>query len=176
MVYEHYFICVGCNSHVKYRTVNSTAVQPGRTHSEALKNGGVPGVAHPPAGGPGCMGTLTFCSGMHPRSLAPCAPAHSGTAVINDPPAPPTNPVWDNFANHVTATWNLYVANAYALAFRGPNHDRAFPTAPAVFQVLQNSGGVVTIGGALYTVSISLTTDASLHRYPAGHATFVYHL
>jgi len=175
VVFKHYFRCAGCGYHVIYCTEGAVPVQPGRTHGDALKNGAVSSTEHD-ASPPGCIGVLSYCSGMDPKTLKPCPTAHPGTKQVSDPPPPTPNPDWNDFADRVQAAWVVYVNSGYDVASRGPNHDRAFHPGQGVQRVLQGSAGVLTIHGGLYTVSNSLTSDASLKRNVPGQATFIYHL
>ncbi len=176
VVYEHYYRCAACQKHVKFRTEDSVPVQPGRTHGEALNNGAIKYAPNDPPG-TGCIGALSFCSGVIIPSMKPCGTGHQGgTVQIADPPPPPANPDWSDLVNRIQAAWQLYVNSGYAMVNRGPNHDRSYRPGNGVRMVLQGSGGVVTINGALYTVSNSLTSDASLKRNVPGQATFIFHL
>ncbi len=173
MYYKHFFQCLKCKGHVVEISDSDVAVAPGRTHWEALENGGQPMTRQV---GPTCLGSIIYCAGFD-KFGHPCGGNHPrGTETYNDPPSPPPNPDWNEFANRVHAAWQLYVNSGYNIALRGPNHDRAHRTAPAVAQVLQRCGGIVNINGGLYKTSISLTTDSSLKRNAGGHAVFIYHL
>ena len=88
----------------------------------------------------------------------------------------PPIPDWSDLVNRIQAAWQLYVNSGYAMVNRGPNHDRSYRPGNGARMVLQGSGGVVTINGAVYTVSNSLTSDASLKRNVPGQATFIFHL
>jgi len=174
MYYKHYFQCGKCKGHVVELTDSEMAIPPGRTHSEALENGGEPMIKNTVV--PLCLGVLTYCAGFD-KFGQKCGGNHpKGTDIFNDPPSPPPNPDWTEFANRVHAAWQLYVNSGYNIANRGPNHDRAHRTAAGVSLVLQRSGGMVSIQGGLYKSSISRTTDASLQRNAGGHAVFIYHL
>lgn len=175
MAFKHYFRCGTCGYHVTFATTDAPPVQPGRTHDEAIKNGALKMGANDPSP-MGCIGVISYCSGMDPKTLIPCPSHHPGTEKLYDPPAPVANPEWTTFAGIVQAAWQLYVNSNYAMTLRGPNHDHSYHPGPGVRTVLQGSGGVVKIHGGLYTVSNSLTSGASLKRDAVGHATFIYHL
>ena len=175
MYYKHYFQCGACKGHVVECTDSSVAVAPGHTHWQALENGAEPMIAH---GGPvpTCMGVITYCAGFD-KFGKPCGGHHAkGTDTFADPPSPPPNPDWQEFATRVHTAWQAYVNSGYNIAQRGPNHDRAHKTRPGVAQILQRSGGMINISGGLYKTSISLTSDASLKRNAGGHPVFIYHL
>jgi len=175
VVFQHYFRCAACGYHVTYCTQDNTPVQPGRTHGDALSNGAVKlGSADP--SGAGCLGVLSYCSGMDIKTMKPCVPTHAGTKQVSDPPPPPANPDWSDLVGRVQTAWQVYVNSGYAMAQRGPNHDRSYRPGNGVRLVLQGAGGVVNISGATYTVSNSLTSDASLKRNVPGQATFIFHL
>lgn len=181
MASRHYFRCAGCGKHLTYVTEHEMAVQPGRTHEEALDNGAQPAAARDP-GPPGCMGLITYCSGFDIQSNRACVPAHRGTESIAVAQPPAADPNWNDFAGRVTAAWTAFVNSGYSPARRGANNFGEYHPPPSVLGVLQRSGGAVLINGATYIVSNSLTAGVSLHRtIPAAHQagtirSFIFHL
>lgn len=182
MAARHYFLCGACKKHVTYVTEFDAVDQPGRTHSEALTNGGVP-AARRDVGGEHCLGVLTYCSGVDvTNNMRPCGTHARGTEILHVRPVPTGNKDWVDFERRVSTAWNAFVASGYSLALRGVNNHREYRPTPAVHRVLQGGGGVVQIDGAVYVVSNSLTAGVSLHRsIPAAHRhgnaqSFIFHL
>jgi hypothetical protein len=175
MYYKHYFICGKCKTHLTYKTDVELPISPGRTHWEALENG-ADLMTKGSVAGPTCLGVMSYCAGFD-KMGHPCGGNHKkGTDIFQDPPAPPSNPDWDDFVNRVNAAWQVYVNSGYAPAHRGPNHDRSYKVPNRVSAVLQASGGMVQIGGGYYSSSTSLTSEASLKRNAGNHHTFIFHL
>jgi hypothetical protein len=164
---------------VVFITENQQPVQPGRTHGEALDNGAL---AMPKgSGGDGCLGALTYCSGFNMATNSKCTLHTNGTDSFMVTPPATIDPAWADFAQRVSAAWGAFASSGYNLALRGANNFREYKAPPAVLQVLQGSGGVVSINGAVYTISNSLTAGVSLHRpIPDGGSgyarSFIYHL
>lgn len=189
-MYKHYYRCGLCGKHVTSLTEGNVPSPPALRHDEALEEGGRPAASGDPLSTT-CIGQLSFCSGAQlvdkanwqkPESYRNCVPAHAGTVYFAPAPEPAPNPDWTDFAGRVGTAWAAFVAGGYAPALRGVNNNREYKAPAKVKQVLQGSGGAVTIGDAVYTISNSLHAGVSLHRpipaaYQIGNMrSFIFHL
>jgi hypothetical protein len=182
MPFRHWFICSApsCRKHVVIVTENELPVQPGRTHGEALENGALP-MPKGSTGGEGCLGVLSYCSGYQMKENRACTLHSHGTDNFMVPPPATVDPAWTDFAQRVNNAWQAFAASGYNVALRGANNYREYKAPPPVLGILQTSGGVVSINGAYYTISNSLTAGVSLHRPIPGGGTgnirsFIFHL
>jgi len=179
-MHKHYFRCSACGKHVVSYTEESLPLQPGSTHGKALENGGSPAMSND-TGSAGCLGALTYCSGVAATPpFAPCVPPHPGSVLLQPQPEPIADPNWTEFAQKVSNAWSAFVNSGYSPTLRGANNHREYTVKPSVRNRLQ--AGVVMIGKGVYTVSSSLHADVSLHRpIPAAHQvgnirSFIFHL
>ena len=180
MTWKHYFQCGSCGKHLNTITDYDAPWIPGRTHKEALEEGAFPAVTKD-AGGESCLGVMTYCSGYDVKNEKRC-PSHSKGSEKAQVRNPPKNPEWNAFCDRVTAGWTAFVRSGYSASKRGVNNFREYKPSAKVMGVLQNAQGAVKIDGAVYTISNSKTSGASLHRtipaaYQAGNMkSFIYHL
>jgi hypothetical protein len=181
MAFRHWFMCLAptCGKHIVFMTEESMPVQPGRTHGEALENGGQPMPAN--SGGTGCLGALIYCAGYQPKTKKDCTIHKRGTEEFAPQPVVAVDPAWTDFATKVTNAWQAFQNSGWNLALRGANNYGEYRAPPGVKNILQRSGGVVVINGGTYTVSNSLTAGVSLHRQIPGGGfgavqSFIYHL
>jgi hypothetical protein len=180
-MYKHYFRCAACRKHAVTFTEEATPWVPARTHGAALEAGASPAVKNDDSG-EDCLGVLSYCSGVDPRTFARCGMQHGGSERFEPPEEPKDNPEWTDFVGRVAAAWAAFVESGYDPARRGANNNREYRAPGGVRQGLQRSGGVVSIGGAAYVVSNSRHADVSLHRpipaaYQVGNIrSFIFHL
>jgi hypothetical protein len=180
-MYKHYFRCGTCGQHVVTYTEDSVPWLPAPTHYKALEEGATKAVTNN-AGGDSCLGVLSYCSGVLPRTGGPCGLQHRGSVHLQPAPEPVNDPNWDDLVARVTAAWNAFVASNYSPALRGANNTRQYRPQNSVRARLQQAQGVVNIGGTAYTIAPSDTADVALHRpIPAQHQvgyirSFIFHL
>lgn len=186
MAFEHYFICIACQQHIKTVTEESAPFQPGLTHNQAASNGALSTIrssrSSKPIDATSCLGQIVYCSGFNVKANKKCVPAHKGTVELKTAPKPKPDPDWEKFTDKVSQAWESFVESGYNLAKRGVNNKKEYKLSQKVRSRLSNAGGTLNIAGGTYTVSESTTAGVSLHRaIPNKHTngyikSFIFHL